>query len=238
MATYEELRDRALQQVGCLGQSEPEEVAQIALTEAMKYVAFHVRVPSLIASATAVAPPNPTLEANAIPLGPLGFNITSSYQTPDVLFIKADAAMEGYGTPYDYREYHHYLTLRSPQTSRLGTQDFIDELPRFPWTITPTNGVWSHVILEGNVLTLFYRVVPIEYGDGTLPPEILPMFDYILVNGACVALKEFLREPKEITTLWTMFDGALKADCDRYDDYINSQRKRTQIKIHRTYRPR
>lgn len=242
MATYEALRDRALSQVGCLGQTEAQTVAQIALEEAMKFTAFHVRVPSLIASATATAPASPELEANAITLGALGFNVSSTYQCPDRLFVKNDSSVVGYGTPYNYLEYHHFIDLKSlPAGVRVGvmTPGTIDERPNFPWTITPTDKVWAEPLAEGNVLTLFYRKNPAAY-SGASTPEILARYDYILVNGAVLALKEYLREPDAITTLWTLFEneatGIIK-DCRQYDRDINGARKRSHLKIHRSYRP-
>lgn len=239
MTTYSTLRDRALGRVDCVGQSEAQTIAQNALEEAMKFVAFHVRVPSLIASASATAPANASLEANAIAIESTGFAITSGvFQAPDRLFVKADSTVVGYGTPYDFLEYHHFLDLKSvPGGSRIDlfTPALVDERPRYAYTITPTSKIWTEPLTEGNVLTLFYRKVPAAY-SGAATPEILPAFDYILVNGAELALKEWLREPTEIITLWDLFKAHLMPEIELYDDYIHSQRKRTYFKIHRSYR--
>lgn len=239
MATYEQLRDRALGRVGCTGQSEAQTIAQVALEEAMKFVAFHVRVPSLIASATATAPADPELESNAIALDASGFNIASTYQCPDRLYVKRDNTVTDIGTPYEFLEYHHFQDLKSvPIKERSGVIEsgFGDERPRFCYTITPNDKLWAQPLQEDNVLTLVYRKVPAAY-SGAASPEILPMFDYILVNGAEIALKEWLREPAEISTLWSLFEAGLMRDVERYDSFLNSQRKRTQLRIHRSYRP-
>lgn len=240
MATYEALRDRALNQVGLLGQSEAQTVAQVALEEAMKFVAFHVRIPSLIASATATAPASPELESNAIAIGGGGFAVSATYQCPDRLYIKSDSTITDIGTPYDFVEYHHFQDLKSiPGVARTGIfqSALNDERPGFSWTITPSDKVWASPIKEDNVLTLVYRKVPAAY-SGAASPEILVMFDHILVNGAVIALKEYLREPAEITTLWTLFENGLMKEIERYDLFLNGQRKRSHFKMHRSYRVR
>ena len=135
-------------------------------------------------------------------------------------------------------EYNHFIELRSiPGGVRVGimTPGTIDERPAFPWTITPLDKVWAQPLAQNNVLTLFYRKVPAAY-VGANTPEILPMFDYILVNGAVLALKEFLREPTEITTMWGLFEAGLMKDIEKYDSFINGRRKRSYMKIHRSYR--
>lgn len=238
MATYEALRDRALAQVGLTGQTEAQTVAQTALEEAMKFVAFYVRVPSLIASATATAPADAELESNAITLGASGFNISAAYQCPDRLYVKKDSAEVNIGTPYEFLEYHHFQDLKSvPMGARPGIFDLgnYDERPRYCYTITPSSKVWAQPLSEDNVLTLVYRVSPAAY-SGAATPEILGLFDYILVNAAVIALKEFLREPAEITTLWSLFEAGLMKDVQRYDLFLNSQRKRSHFRIHRSYR--
>lgn len=241
MATYDALRDRALAQVSCLGQTEAQAVAQQALEEAMKFAAFHVRIPSLIASATATAPANPTLESSAIAItgGAGTFGVTAGvFQAPDRLYIKKDSTITDIGTPYEFLEYHHFQDLKSiPAALRVGIFNpaALDERPNFAWTITPTDKVWAFPVSQNNVLTLVYRKVPAAYVGGNTP-EILPMFDYILVNGAVLALKEWLREPTQVITWWDMFEQQLMKDVQRYDLFLNSQRKRSHLKIHRSYK--
>jgi hypothetical protein len=242
MATYSALRDRALLAAGCLGQTEAQSVAQMALEEAMKFVAFHVRIPALILSATATAPASPELEANAISLtgGAGTFQIGAGvYQTPDRLFVKASSSVVGYGIPYHYLEYHHFIDLKAcASNERIGvyTPATYDERDTPAWTITPTGKVWSDSLVAGNLLTLFYRISPAAY-SALATPEILSKYDHIIVNGAILVLKEWLREPDAITTPWTLFAQGLMADIERYDIEINGMRKRTHLKIHRSYRP-
>ena len=224
--------------MGGVGQTDLQTVAQAALEEAMKFVAFHVRVPSLIASATATAPASPELEANAIAIGVGGFAVSSTFQCPDRLYIKKDSSVADIGTPYEFLEYHHFQDLKSiPGATRrdIFNPAALDERPQYSYTITPSDKIWAYPIAEDNLLTLVYRKVPAAY-SGAASPEILAMFDYILVNGAVIALKEFLREPTEITTLWGLFEQGLKADVERYDLFLNGQRKRSHLKIHRSYR--
>lgn len=244
MSTYEALRDRALNQVGMLGQSEAQVMAQVALEECMKWVAFNVRIPSLIASATATASASldPTLEAQAIPLGTDGFEIDAGvYQYPDRLYIKKDSTVVGYGTPYDYLEYHYFLDLKSiTGGARVGLLDpyLKDDRPDFSYTITPGNAIWAFPIYKSAVLTFFYGISPAPYADGTGIPEILPLFDHILVNGAVLAVKEFIREPEQILDMWALFDANLITQVQRYDLFVSARRKRSHLTIHRSYRPR
>lgn len=241
MSTYQTLRDRALGQVGLTGQTEAQTVAQTALEEAMKYVAFNVRVASLVGSATATAPASPELEANAIALegGAGTFQISAGvFQTPDRLYVKKDSSAESPGLPYDFLEYDHFLDLKAiPAGERVGIFEpaTFDERPNRVYTLTPSGKIWAQPLTEDNVLTLFYRKSPAAYSGGS-SPEILPQFEHILVNGAVIALKEWLREPAEITTLWTLFENGLKKDVQTYDDYLNSRRKRKSLRIHRSYR--
>lgn len=239
MATYETLRDRALSRVGQTGQTEAQLVAQAALEEAMRFVAFHVRILSLIGSATATAPANASDESSAITLGSGGFNITSTYQTPDRLYVKNNSSADNYGTPYEFREYPHFIDLQSISSSsrsNILTPTFDDERPNFCYTETPSGKIWAQPLDENNVLTLFYRKSPAAYSaSGT--PEIHTLFDHILVNGAEMVLKEWLREPESITSMWSLFESLLP-QIEEYDKQINSGRKRRQIKIHRSYRVR
>lgn len=239
MSTYDQLRDRSLNQVQLLGASDAQIVAQIALEEAMKYVAFNVRVPSLIGSATATAPANASLEASAIDLGASGFNISSSFQCVDRLYVKKDSSTAILGTPYEYEEYNIFQDLKAvPSANRHSVfcSATSDERPRYSYTITPAGKLWAQPLTQNNVLTLFFRKVPAPY-SGNNTPEILAMFDWILVNAAVLALKEWLREPEAITSLWMLFDQYLKADVEKYSLFLKGQRKRTHLKIHRSYRP-
>ena len=239
MATYNQLRDEVLRRCGALGEVEAQDVVQAALVACMRFVSFHVRIPSLIGSATATAPASPTLEANAIPLYTTGFTIPAGqFQVPDRLYVKKDSSTEGQGTPFDFREYHHFLDeLNAPRSERVqifapGT---LNELPRFPYTITPSNKLWALNIVEDNVLTLYYRKVPADYSPDS-SPEITPLFDHILTSGAELALKEFLKEPAALTHLWQLFTDGLMPQIESYDSHINGSRKRRTFKIHRSYR--
>lgn len=239
MTTYLELRDEALARVSCTGQTLAQGVAQNALKEAMKFVAFHVRVLSLISKATfTVVSTAPTLEANAIPIGVSGFAASATFQCVDRLYIAKDAAAKTPGLPYDFYEYHNFLDLNNiPDNIRWGLNSTTGtELSPRPYTLTPSNSIWTTNIATGNVATLFYRVSPAAYADGTTP-EINPLFTSILVSAAEIALKEWLREPEQMTHLWALFEAALMPDIQRYDNFVTGGRKRSHVKIHRSYRP-
>jgi hypothetical protein len=238
MSTGQTLRDRALKQVGCLGQTEAEDFAELALEECMKFVAFNVRVPSLIGSAQATAPADPDLEASAIPIGLTGFAVSATFKAPDSLWVKKDSSAVNYGTPYDFLEYDHFLALGAiPTQIREGFDALVaSERPKHCWTITPSDKVWATPLTEGNVLTLFFRKEPAAYGDA-VTPEIHALFDYILVNGAVLALKEWLREPDGVVNMWQIFRDGLAQDIADYKSHLNGRRKRSNIRIHRSYRP-
>lgn len=236
MATYQALRDEALSLVGGEGQEDLQDVAEKALYQCMKWVAFHVRILNLIGSATATAPADAHLEDNAITLGVGGFNVTSTFQCVDRLYVKHDSSTEGKGVPYDYLEYHHFLDLLNVPGGYRELADVTwDEAPEFRFTVTPSGKLWAQPLIEGNVLTLFFKKEPAAYADnGT--PEILPLFNHILVEGAVLVLKEWLREPAEIMTMWNLFDNGLKSQREEYDRQINGARKRTSLRMHRSYR--
>lgn len=236
--TYEQLRDAALKRVGHLGQSDTEQVAEAALEEAMKFVAYYVRIPSLIGSATATAGASPMLESNAITLSTGGFNITSTYQAPDRLNVKRTSADTDIGIPYTYYEYHVFQDLRNiPGLYRYGLSGpaVNDESSDYAYTITPDGKLWATPLAENNILTLYFRKSPAAY-SGSAYPEILPLFDTILVNAAETVLKEFVREPEAIVNMWELFERHLIMDIDKYDQFINGQYNRSELKMHRSYR--
>lgn len=238
MATYEQLRDRALGQTGTTGMTEPQTIAQYALEEAMRFVASHVRIQSLIGSATATAPADAHLETNAITLGVSGFNISSSFQCIDRLYVKKDSSVVGRGTPYEYVEYDYFHDLKAaPGSIRVGVYDAAsyDERPMYSYTLTPDGKIWSTDIAEDNVLTLVFQKTPAAY-SGSSTPEILTKFDYILVDAAVIAIKEWQKEPAEIVTLRTLFQNGLMNDVKLYAEYLKGQYKRDTLKVHRDYR--
>ena len=238
MSTYQTLRDRALSRVNCVGATEAQTIAQAALEECMRFVAFHVRIASLIAKATATAPASPQLEANAITLDTGGFNVLSTFQTPDRVYSKKDSSTTGYGTPYEFREYHHFLDLQSqPMAARQGIfyPAFYDERPQYCYTITPDSKIWLAPVVVNNVITLFYRKTPAAYANQGVP-EIHTLFEHILTTGAELALKEWLREPDAIISMWQLFDSNLMTQIEENDRQINGGRKRRQLKIHKSYR--
>lgn len=207
----------------------------------MRYVAQRVRIPSLIASATATAPADPENETNAISLtgGAGTFQISSGvFQAPDRLYVKKDSSTTNYGTPYEFLEYHHFLDLKSmPRYARIGiTVPNADDIrPTYSYTITPSNKIWAQPLTQSNVLTLFYRISPAAY-SGAATPEIMPLYDHILTMGAEIALKEWLREPNQIIPWWSLF-SALDPQIELYDSAINSGRKRKHLRIHKSYKP-
>lgn len=241
MATYQQLRDDVLSKTGYTGQLEATTVVEKALAEAMKFVAFNVKIASLIKKATATAPASPELESNAIAIGSGGFNI-SDFQQIDKLFVKSASATSGYGLPYDPKEYWDILELQaipSPYngTRLLDTERSFDDTPKRWYTQTPDDKIWCKPVKQGDILTLFYRTEPAAYNNSNTP-EISSRFNYILVKAGELALKEFLREPDQISTMWDLFEAVLQKDIAKYNDALAGGRVRDSFKIHRSYRAR
>lgn len=241
MSTYLQLRDRAISQISLTGNADAQEVAQIALQECMRYVAHKVRVPALLPTVAAAAPAPGGDGVIAMTLTGTFALGSGVYQAPDRLWVaktSGDVTALDKGTPYKYYPIEAYRDLSNiaPNFRTYIDSDSINDLDsKFRWTVDEATGtVYIDPVEEGNYVTLQYHKSPAAYADGTTP-EILPLFDYILVDGAVLALKEWLREPGEILTYRSLF-RALDPDIEEYKRHIAGTRKRTQLRMHRSYR--
>lgn len=223
MATYGTLKDRVLRLTEQIGVVDAGEVAKIALEEVVKYVSTKVVLPQLIGSATYTWQSSDTSASIAADFG------VSDYETPVRLYVD--------DVPYEYREFLVYKDLKSvPLGYRDGisSEDIYDERPQKCWTVNFSNEIELDPVSTGAVLQLYYAKPPASYSDaGT--PELPARFDHILVTGAVLVLKEYLREPEQIIDYYTLF-SALDNQIRELDIALNSLRKRNVIKIHPRYR--
>jgi hypothetical protein len=240
MATYTALLARATGQLGLTGQLDAEEIGAVALYEAMRYVAFYVPIPSLspIVSATAPAPAGD----GVITMGLYTtFGLASgTFQAPDRLWVAESSSVVTSlekGTIYNFMEYQDYLDASSVS---LGFRDGINPHPiadmqhRLVWTVKDNTDVLVMPVAQGNEVTLRYRK-EVAANTGSNTPEILPLFDFILVNAAVLVLKEWQREPAAITTMWELF-SSLKPSIEEYKRHIAGTRRRMDLRVNRNYR--
>lgn len=232
--SYSQLRDKVLTLCDQTGSTDATAVVQVALEETLKYIASQVELPGLLSSATA------TWGAATTSLGIVADFVVSDYASPDRLYVKKDAATAGYGVPYDYVEWLHWNDLKAIPAgdirSDLWDVNVLDERPNKAWTINFDDEILIEPYATDNVLTLVYFKEPAAYTDGGFP-EIPPKWDYILVNGATLILKEWLREGDIIIDAHSILK-ALDPQIALMDMEMNSKRQRGNLKISHRYRIR
>ena len=234
--TYSQLRDSALILVdSSTDATDLRQIAQVALEETMKYISQRVELPGLIKSATATWGASTV----SIPLGVGGFGITN-YDTPNRLYIRLDSTATAPGIPYDFREYLHWLDLSAvPDAVHYRSDSFEvltgDERPSRCYTIDHSNNLIAAPVAEDNVLTFYYNIAPAAYADSGIPELPAASFDSILVSGAVLVLKEFIREPDVIVDPYTIL-GSLDKQISQLDSFLNSRRRRRVLNIHSSYR--
>lgn len=212
-----------------VGDSDAAAIAEIALEEALKYVAQKVYLPALVASATYTWGVSDTEASLSSDFG------ISDFETPVLLLVAENASSTG--VPYVFREWLEYEQIRAvPGGIRvnLTSATSYDERPDRVYTLNPSNELIAYPIKAGNVLTLYYRKSPAAYSDaGT--PEMPSLFDSILVNGAVMYLKEYIREPEQIINPYKLFKD-LDEQIEELDHHLKSQRQRRPMKLSARYR--
>lgn len=223
MTTYSTLLDRALKLTDSEDVTQAEAVGQIALEEALKYVASKVYLPDLVASASYTYTDSDTYVDISADLG------ISDYETPEYLYID--------DIPYVYREWHEWKILKnSPGQVRedLSSPLTYDERPNRVYTIDPNNRIYIYPVSEDDVVEFFYRKSPAAYTSGGTP-EMPSLFDSILVNGAVMYIKEYIREPEAIINPYELF-SKLDPQIEELDRHLNSKRSKPHIRLSRRYR--
>lgn len=235
MATFEQLRNDALKLTDQVGASDAEQVAEVALSECMNYVASKVQLDDLISrvvyTITAADVAN-----EYVPLGVGGFGVTD-LETPLQMHIAMEADE---GPQYLYRRWLPWLSMKSlpddPRT-HVFSRNNTDERPRYSFSIDPSDNV--HIFSfpsEDRVATLYYETTPTGYGDGTTTPPIPGRYQSILTHGAVLVLKEWLREPLDnVFYPWELF-SKLEDHIRELEIHLRSNGQRAKIKIHRSVR--
>lgn len=224
MATYLSLLTTASTLADTTGQTDVEEVMKVAMVEALKYVATKITVPELRARATYTWVDGD----ETIPIGGGGFAV-SSFTTPIRLYVN--------GVPYDYREWLEWLDLtNAPGGYRwtINQPATRDIRPARCWTINHDDEVEILPLpVEDDVIVLYYDTEPAAYSDGGTP-ELNARFHNILVNGALLVGKEFLRDPDAILDMQALFSG-LDDQIKELSIHQDSQRKRRGFRISSRY---
>lgn len=240
MTTYLELKNRVLKFCDAVGSTDADDIVELALEEAMRFIAQRITVPPLIAEATHTVT-STDLSNSSVALhasSPDGFAITQSLMSsPNRLFIKKDSSTAGKGQPYTYQDYLAWLDLKSvPSYSypAIFTDSYTDERPARSYTIDLSRSLIAEPMSEGNVMTLFYNKPPAVYSDaGT--PELEPMYEHVLVNGAVLILKEWIREPDVPLDPNTILQPLI-SQIREIDIHRRSNRQRESLKPSNRYR--
>ena len=196
MATYDSLKTRVLNFCDAVGSTDAGSIAELALEETMRFISDRVTLPDLVAKATYTWGAS---DSSVALHGSAGLNITQSLMSsPNNLFIKKDTAADDPGLPYDYLEYMTWLQLKATPSHANRPDVFspqsIDERPARAYTIDLTRSLQADPIAEGNCLSFYYNKPPAVYSALTAP-ELPPKYEQLLVNGAVLILKEWIREP-------------------------------------------
>jgi hypothetical protein len=238
VATYGELKTRALRLSDEVGNSDAALVAEEGLREALKYTANRVVIDGLVGTAEyTVLGTEPQVNNQTVyELFGSDFTITdtSAPLQPLVLYVR-NASDDG--IPYDYRRFLDWKRLKTvPGRNRefIFTASLRDRRPDRSFTINASDQV---VIFPeprtAQVLTLHYKLDPAPYDDLTTP-EIPAEWDSILVNGATVLIKEMVRQPDQIINPFELF-GGLDRQIKDFEREERSRRGRPRITMHRSY---
>lgn len=230
--TYLQLRDRVLTFCDQVGSDDAAELVEAALEESMKYITSKIELPGLLHSAQATWGSSTTSLSIVTDFG------VADYASPDRLYVKKDSTADNYGLPYDYVEWMHWHDLKSVPSGDIRDSIFspasLDERPARAWTIENNDLIHISPYATDNVLSLFYFSEPAAYSDaGT--PEIPAKWDYILVSGGVLILKEWLREGDLVVEPRTILKG-LDEQIAEMDSELSGKRKRGNLKISHRYR--
>lgn len=236
MATYNTLKTEVLVNCDHVGSTDAGTVVEYALRTCVRYISSRTELPKLRTSKTYTVI-DADITAGSISItGASKLNATD-YSTPNRLFIRRNSAATAPGQVYDYSEHMHYLeqkafSIRGERTSLydVGNEDL---RPAYAYTIDADDNLIIDPIAVDNVITFYYMKEPAAYGSGTTP-EIPSEFQYILVNGATLILKEWIREPDQIIDPHTVL-ASLNPQIEQLDLFLHGRRKRSMIKLHPSY---
>lgn len=238
MATYGTLKTTTLTLLDLTGSTDAGTVVETALVETLKYIAARASLPQLIGSATATWGAATT----SIPIGTTGspkFNLTD-FGTPNRLYLKREASVDGVGIPYTYLEYLDFLDLQNvpygDTRDSLYEPASIDARPHYAWTIdhsTSPGAVIAYPVSENNVLTLYYNKAPAAY-NASNSPEIDALWDRLLTEGAFLITDQWLKEPERPKPPHLLL-SQLDPEIDEYKRAKTSNRKRSTLRVSNRY---
>lgn len=238
MATYGELKTRALRLADEVGNSDAALVAEEGLLEALRYVSTRVIVDALVGTAEyTVLGTEP--EVNLQPVFELfvtDFAITDASAPLEPLVLYVRNANDD-GIAYDYRRFLDWKRLKTvPGRNRefIFTASLRDRRPDRSFTINASNQliVFPEPRTD-QVLTFHYKKDPAPYLDATTP-ELPTNWQSILVNAATMYIKEMVRQPEEIINPFELFAG-LDRQIKDFEREERSRRGRPRITMHRSY---
>lgn len=235
MATYNDLKTRVLKFCDAVGSTDAGNIAELALEETLRFISEQIDLPDLIDKAQYTWTGS---ESSVALHGASGFNITQSlFSSPNNLFVKKDTDSEDYGTPYDYVEYLPWLQLKAAPSGMVRDAIFeppsIDERPSRSYTIDLTHSLNCEPVTAGNVLTLFYNKPQAAY-NASATPELPPKYEQLLVNGAVLILKEWIREPDHLLDPTTILQP-LVPQIKELERHRRSNRRRNTLHLSRRY---
>lgn len=230
--TYAQLKSDVLILTDNEGATDIGSVVEIALLEAMKYVASMVRLDSLTGE---VQYTTDATDVTNLYISFSDFNITDMVE-PLELYISESAT--AYGDRYEYRRYLDWR--RSYTQSRGPTPLYRDStrstLPVGTFTIDPSDRIKVDPFPSASrVVTLIYQKDIAAYSDaGT--PEIPSRWDSILVSGAMLWVENFLKQEKEDPITPQLLFKQLDPQIDELKITLESPRTTPQLRVHRSYK--
>lgn len=233
--TYLQLKTDALVLTDHEGSADVGSVAEIALLEALKFVAQNVRLDSLVGEASY------TLDATDItnqyiPLNTDGFEVADITE-PLELWVGQTATSDG--ERYEYKRYLDWRRLKNTQSGRsplFGSYTNPSMASR-TFTLNTSDNILIYPFpTEGKICTLFYQKEIAAYSDAGYP-ELNDPWDSILINGAVLYIKEFLKETMEPLNPYLLFQQLIP-QIEELKISLDSPRTSPRLRIHSSYSPR
>lgn len=230
--TYETLKNNALILTDNEGALDIGGVAEIALHEAMKYVATKVRLDALTGEATYTVDSDDVTNQYV----ELSDFSASNMDQPLELWVAGSASETG--SLYRYIRYSDWRKMRynSSASTPLFRDNYNSNLPSDgSFTLDLNNRLKIFPFpIEGRVLTLCYQKELAAYSNAGFP-ELQGPWTSILTNGAVLYINKFLKEGEEALNPYLLFQQ-LDSQIDELNIALESPFTTPTIKIHKSYR--
>jgi hypothetical protein len=203
-------------------------VAEIGIQETLKYISSKVVLPELVRDAEvtyAAASHN-----SGIAIGAGGFEV-ADFDTPLRLYVDNVA--------YDLRDYLVWKDLKTERNGFPGTRIYEhereDRRPDRVWTLRYSDNLilFDPFPTEGTTIELVY-IKPVDaYADANV--VFLPnRFEGLVMNGALVYCKEYIREPEQIINPYQLL-STLDPQIQELKIHRDSTRPRFKMRIGKGY---